>query len=340
MFYARLFFRYLFGGPVPETPEFDAELALTDPVMREVRDRVRHGDWQAGRKLVADAGDDWDLRGWRLSMLAGLAVEDDRWLYAWLSAEPYDPAAVLIQASMLSRRAADARGSATASHTSAEQFQNFHELSRAAAEVGRRAVEVAGPGDPGPYVLMMRTMFADRQARSMSFDEVFDEGRRRDPYNFDLHLTAISLKCEKWSGSHEEMFGIARGVAAAAPPGNRAVLLPLFAHYEYALREFSWGDTDDKKALKACQKYFRSPAVRQEIEEWIAKYRAAPRTSAQLSTARQWMALHYSLTGRKKDAKVLFDELGQYVVAANEWGYIYGGAEYGYLKSWWWANGA
>ena len=80
MVYARLLIRHLFGGPVPETPEFDSELALTDPVMRDVRQRVRAGEWQAARKTIADAGEDWDLRGWRISVLSNLAVEDDRWL--------------------------------------------------------------------------------------------------------------------------------------------------------------------------------------------------------------------------------------------------------------------
>lgn len=337
-FGTQVFLRHLFGGPLPEIPEFDHDRALTDPVLREARDRVRAGDWRAGRKAIEDAGTDWDVREWRISVLSDLAEEDDRWLYAWLRAEPSDPAAVLIQASVLHSRAAEARGSAPASRTSTEQFQDFRALSEAAAQVTRRAMALAAPYDPLPWSTYLGTMFADRNAVATSFEEVFAEGRRRDPYNFDLHLTAVMLQCEKWYGSHERMFGIARDVAAAAPPGHKSTLLPLFAHFEYAMREFSW-DVRTRKSLHACRTYFRRPDVQQELDHWIAKFRAGSPGAGPLSRCRQWIALFYSLSKRKKDAKTVFDEIGEFVVPGFEWAYFWGGREWAYLKCWWWANG-
>jgi hypothetical protein len=180
-------------------------------------------------------------------------------------------------------------------------------------------------------------MFADRGARTASFDEVFDEGRRRDPYNFDLHLTAISLRCQKWGGSHELMFGTARQVAEAAPPGHSAVMLPLFAHFEYAMIEFGWGERT-AKTLKAHRRYFTRPEVRQEMDHWIAKWRAGTPGPAKLATCRQWQALYYCLAGRRQEAKTVFDEIGQYVNATTAWAYFWSGSEYGYLKGWMWAN--
>ncbi|MBG0562274.1 hypothetical protein [Actinoplanes aureus] len=337
-FYARVFLRHFYGSPLPEAPEFDDDKAPMEPFVRDAVERVRAGDWWAGRKLIEDAGTDWDVRDWRISALASMAAEDDRWLYAWLRAEPSDPAAVLIQAMLLHQQAADARGSASAAHTSAEQFQNFRALSDAAAQVGRRAMALAGPYDPVPWSTMLSTMFADRNAVEQSFDEVFNEGRRRDPYNFDLHLTATTLRCQKWYGSHEQMFAIARGVAAAAPPGHKSTLLPLFAHFEYAMREFSW-DERTKRSRRRCEKYFRRPEVGQELDQWIAKFRAGSPGAGPLSLCRQWMAVYYSLAGRRKDAKVVFDELGQFPDPSHEWNYFWGDREWGYLQNWWWANG-
>ena len=196
---------------------------------------------------------------------------------------------------------------------------------------------LAGPHDPLPWVEMLGAMFADRGAGAASFDEVFDEGRRRDPYNFDLHLTAVSLRCQKWGGSHELMFATARGVAEAAPPGHSSVLLPLFAHFEYAMLEFGWNERT-AKSLKAHRKYFGRSEVQQELDHWIAKWRSGTPGPGRLSTCRQWQALYYTLAGRRTAAKAVFDELGQYVVATTAWAYFWPGEEYGYLKSWMWAN--
>ena len=64
-----------------------------------------------------------------------------------------------------------------------------------------------------------------------------------------------------------------------------------------------------------------------------------PPNRARAATCRQWIALYYVLAGRRPEAKAVFDELGQYVEAAIGWGYFFKGGEYGYLMSWWWANG-
>ncbi|BCJ47831.1 hypothetical protein GCM10010168_21900 [Actinoplanes ianthinogenes] len=339
MFYARYVVRRLFGGPLPPEPEFDDDLAIPLPVLREARDVAQAGDWQAAGNLVKRAGEDWDLQAGLLAEFAGAAADDDGWLYAWLRAEPANPAAVLLQAKTLGYRAGAARGSRPALRTSAEQFAKFRELSDAAAQVGRRAMELASPNDPQPWTHQLGTMFADSQAVNASFDAVYAEGQRRDPHNFDLHSTAITLRCAKWFGSHEQMFAMARAAAEAAPAGHKTVLLPLHAHFEYAMREFAWAKHTDKKAQRACRRYFRRPEVRADIDHWIAKFRAGTPTSGRLNTCRQWMALYYSMSGRKKPAKIVFDELGQYVSPVLEWVWFWGDREYGYHRNWWWANG-
>jgi hypothetical protein len=333
----RLMFRYAFGEPLPEIPEFDADRAAPDPAALEARERARHGDWHAAHKVIEDAGQNWELRGHRVSVLSQLAQKQDGWLYAWLAAVPDDPTAVLLQAEMLHGRAGAARGSASAAETTPEQFRDFHALSEAAAQVGRRAMELAPPGDPLPYAQMLGTLFGDQEARAGAFDELFDEGRRRDPYNFDLHWTAISLRCQKWGGSHEAMFSTARGVAEIAPPGAAAVMLPFLAHAEYVLLEFAWGN-DTKKSEKAAKKYFARPEVRQELDHWLAKWRAGTPSPLKLSTCLQLEAFYYVLTDRRKEAKAIFDQLGQYVSPLYAWGYIWNDREAGYLIKWMWAN--
>lgn len=338
LFYASFVIRSIFGGPMPPTPEFDSDeqLLIKDKVLRDARDRViQDGDWRAARDAIDAAGEDWDLRGYRLWVLGDLVEPDDEWFEEWLRAEPESPAVALIQAGNLHSRAAKARGGDVAANTSAEQFRAFNALSRQAAEAGVRAMELAAPNDPGPVTLLMRTLFA---GGAEALDDLYAEALRRDPHNFDAHELALVLRCQKWFGSHEQMFAIARAASEAAPAGNRAVLMPLYAHIEYALREFAWGDRD-KKTEQACRRYFRTPEVQQEVDRCIAKWRAAEPSSVRLAGVRQWMAVYYCLIGRRAEAKAVFDELGEHVRPSIEWGWMLQDREYAYMRNWWWANG-
>jgi hypothetical protein len=340
LFLAKVLVRRIFGGPLPTLPEFEGLSRLFNPdaVSGAALDQVvQDGDWRAARNAIEAAGTDWDLRGHRVAVFAGLADKDDSWFDGWMRAEPTSPAAALIWANVLQNRASRARGSGRASQTSDDQIHSFNVLSDKSADAGIRALELAAPNDPGPIVLLMRTSYASGPGE---LDDLYAEAVRRDPHNYEAHHLAVRLRCQKWYGSHQQMFQIARNAAEAAPPGHRTVLLPLVAHIEYALLEFAWGDDKDYDVvLHASKNYFTSPAVMREIDGWIAKFRAAEPNSVGLTTVRQWMAMYYSLIGNKAEAKRVFDEMGPYIQPDVGWHWLWGASEYGYLKSWWWANG-
>jgi hypothetical protein len=324
----------LFYGPIPDLPEFTEDSATHDQAGREARHRAVRGDWTAAKKTLSDAGTDWDLRGRRVGMLAEAAATDGSWLQTWRETTPDDPDAVLIEAATWQIRAGRARGAASADQTSEQQFHAFHTQSARAAALTDRAMALALPGDPVPWARKLGTMFGDRDSRDR-FDEIYAEGRRRDPHNFPLHVAAISLLCQKWGGSHERMFEAARDAATAAPPGSASVLLPLFAHIEYALVAFLWGDSG-AKGLRAARSYFRRPDVRQELDAWVEKWRSG--SPGPGSGGRQWVAIYYYLAGRRAEAKAVFDEVGPEVSASSAWAYLHGGDDYGYLRAWMWAN--
>ncbi|BBH70378.1 hypothetical protein ACTI_70630 [Actinoplanes sp. OR16] len=335
-----MFLRYLihalFHGPVPDPPEFVEDLPPRDEADREARHRAVRGDWPAAAKLVADAGADNRLRGRRIDLLATAAATEGAWLQKWLEAAPDDPDPALVQAAMLQIRAARGRGAAAAAETTPEQFRAFHLQSGMAAKAADRAVALAAPDDPLPWIYKLRTMFGNREDRA-GLDQVYAEGRRRDPHNFALHLTAMSLLCEKWFGSHERMFATARDAAAAAPAGSDTVLLPLYAHYEYVLRAYTW-DAAPGTALRACRAYFRRREVLREMDGWVAKWRTGAPAGPRDRECLHWVALHLVLAGRRAEAKEIFDELGTVVEASTAWGYVYGGSEYGYMRGWLWVN--
>jgi hypothetical protein len=71
---------------LPPTPEFDGDGVRSDEPLREARERVRRGDWQAARTVIEDAGQDGELRGWRIGVLGHAAAVDDGRVDAWLRA--------------------------------------------------------------------------------------------------------------------------------------------------------------------------------------------------------------------------------------------------------------
>ncbi|GIE30505.1 hypothetical protein Ait01nite_035500 [Actinoplanes italicus] len=334
----RVIYRHLTDGPLLPVPEFDTERAILDLPLWNARRDARRGDWTAARAVIEEAGDDWELRARRIGSLSRLTDTDRGWFDSWQAAAPSDPIAVQVLAETLSHQASSARGGATADKTSTEQFRGFFTLSAAAADACDLAMKLAGPNDPNPWVTRLGTMFTG--ASTAEFDGVLEEGRRRDPFHFGLHGSALAWRCEKWFGSHDLMFATARDVAGAAPEGASAVLLPLLAHYEYVLREFNWGEEkDEDKALAECHRYFQRPEVEAEIDGWIAKWRAGTPNPANAQTLRQWIALFYCLVDRRKASRAVFEELGPYVDPALAWSRVFGGREYGYVVAWYWANG-
>jgi hypothetical protein len=332
-----MFQRLFHRSPRPVEPTLDTDPAQDDLDLRAARARACDGDWTAARDVVEAAGGDWELRGRRIAVLSMVAADDGAWLDAWLDAAPDDPAAAAIVASSLSTRAGQARGGASAAKTSRAQFDGFAELSAQAATASHRAIALA-PHDPVPWAQVLNTMFASGRSRRAEFAEAFAEGRRRDPYNFELHLTAVSFVCEKWYGSHEEMFAAARDVAAAAPAGASAVMLPFLAHFEYAMREYSW-DKRTEAARADCRRYFQRPDVQRELDACVAKWRAAgPPRLGRAMTCRNWQALGYTLAGRRDEAKAVFDEIGPYVGSTPAWGYFHLRQSEGFLAGWRWAS--
>ena len=115
--------------------------------------------------------------------------------------------------------------------------------------------------------------------------------------------------------------------------------MPFLAHFEYAMREYSWDKRSDD-ARNAVRGYFRGHDVQQELDACVAKWRAsAPRQFGRTMTCRNWLALGYALAGRRSEAKAVFDDIGPYLGSTPVWAYFYGRQSEGFLTSWRWANG-
>lgn len=319
----------------PTPPVLDLDLAQADHGLRVARDLAVAGDWAAGRDVVKAAGRDWELRGRRIVVL-GAATGD--WLDAWLEHEPDDAVAAILAAERLSNWAGDARGSASAKHTTQAQFAAFADLSAQAEEASWRAIKLA-PDDPVPWQTVLASKFAGGRQHRSAFVDAFNQAVQRDVFNFDTHLTRMTYFCAKWFGSHEEMFAAARNVAAAAPPGATVAMLPFLAHFEFALREFGF-DERSEASFDRWWDYFHRDDVQQELDSCVAKWRSrGARLIGRGMTCRHWQAMGYMMAGRKEEAKQAFDEIGPYLGSTPAWGYLYSRQSEGFLAGWRWVNG-
>ncbi|WP_436533609.1 hypothetical protein [Actinoplanes sp. HUAS TT8] len=283
----------------------DTDPAGADLELRAARDRALAGDWTPVHRLIAASGRDWELRAHRFAVLATAAAQDPRWLLAWEAAMPGDPAVAVLRADTLLRQAAAAR------HTSREQ-------SALAAQATQRAADL-NPDDPYPWVARMNAMFDDGYRQADDFAASRREALRRDPHNFEAHLSAMSFAAAKWYGTHDEMFTAARSAAAAAPSGSPTTMLPLLAHFEYARREFGPSSTSHKA-------YFRRTDVTAEVICCAGKWQAPgpARPTGRGTTVRHWLALANYLSDQNRPAtKTLLTEVGPYLGSTPPYAYFW-----------------
>ncbi|MEK8144530.1 hypothetical protein NKH18_30950 [Streptomyces sp. M10(2022)] len=124
------------------------------------------------------------------------------------------------------------RTGARAEDVEQDQFQAFFALLDDAVPVIRAAAEL-NPG-PRPWRIALTHARGSRAPRDV-FDAYRAEADARDPHHFGCHEQALQYLCDKWYGSHEEMFAYAEDAAETAPPGSMLHALPLQAVVEYQL---------------------------------------------------------------------------------------------------------
>ncbi|TXL90538.1 DUF4034 domain-containing protein [Streptomyces sp. IB2014 016-6] len=213
----------------------DAAVVLDPPApeLRTALTAAYAGDHGPARDLLAltRVGAEWERRGGYVPRLAESALHSPGWLDAWLAESPRDPDAVLVKAEHCVRQAWEIRTSARASSVSRDQFQAFFALLDDAVPVIGAAAEL-NPTDPVPWQVAL-THARGSQAPREVFDAYWAEATARAPHHYGCHLSALQYLCDKWYGSHTEMFDFAERAAEHALPGSKLHALPLLAAVEY-----------------------------------------------------------------------------------------------------------
>src|SRR5262245_2726228 len=244
----RLFRRRRWTGPTTLT----VDPTFGDPQARAVRTAMLARDWPTARSILSSAADQDQI-----SFLVGIAADApalDDWFPDILRAEVDSTVALLVHGDRMIRSAWEARSARLAKYVSGDQFALFFERLRVAED----ALESVARREPENATAWSRLVTTARGLQ-LSKDESrrrFDRAVAAHPRHHAAHTAMLQSICQKWGGSHEEMFHFARSSFAAAPPGSPLGYLIPDAHFERMI-SFDTG----KESLA----YIRGRDVRAEI---------------------------------------------------------------------------
>ncbi|MCZ4100417.1 hypothetical protein C8250_026720 [Streptomyces sp. So13.3] len=278
-------------GLVPKDQQ-DTTRPGPDPVLDVALAAGRAGDWQPAAQLLADTGDDWDLRAYRAERLGKLAAWDNTSLKAWQAERPDDPTAALVEAHGLVDLAWKRRGGHYARYTSAQEFQGFFDLLTRARAAAFRAVQLA-PEDPCARMPELWVGIGFGYSHH-DFHLMWTEVDKRAPHHFLAHSSVLQYLCAKWCGSGELANRFAADAAAGAPLGSLLQALPLISWYEHG------GLQGVKRAG------YRAPYLLARVDALLADVAAARADHPQLPEARHLLAFFLYQQGRFQESAEQF----------------------------------
>ena len=281
---------------------------MGDPLARSFCDALAHRDWPAARQILL-ATDHPDDRCFLLDA-CGSVPDVQEWLGPIAAA---DPLAQLVRGCHAVAWAWEARGAYFVQYTRAQQFELFFERLRL-AESSLYDVVAANPDEVAAWAFLVRT--ARGLQHGLGDGEFrFQQATSRHATNLKAHAEWLQTNCQKWDGSHDRMFHLARSAAAAAPDGNMLHALIPLAHLEVGL----------SLEGSASRLYLTRPDVQAELR--AAADRSVLHPAADLRPG--WplyfntFAMAFANAGDRSAAAAVFARLGDQITA-NPWGYVGG----------------
>lgn len=238
----------------------------------------------------------------------------------WIKADPKSAAPHIFKGANMVFLGWEYRSGFGADEVSEKQFKKFWDALELAHAELVKAIELAdNPIDRAEALYHMQNVM-----RGLEFDPDLEEKNYREleACGVDHLLGAISYlsaRCEKWGGSHHEMFGFARLIAANPKSPSYMQSLLCMAHTERWLYAAVFQDDDDEVQLDE-GKYFEDPAVIAELEAADDKFtfqNEGQLWGFDLIAANQF-AYVWSRVGDPTRAKRHFDAIG-YSVTEGPW---------------------
>jgi hypothetical protein len=219
---------------------------------------LKRGDWRQADELLARTrkGDD---RAARAGTIASAADGWPEWIDEWHKARNERPEPWLIRGAIRLGWAWEARGSGRAGEVAEESWPIFFErVQEAEADLLEATRRDEKDATPWAYLLVAGSAL---NMEPPELIERFDEARKRDPQGWLAPWQALNALSEKWSGSHEIMFALAREIGANEPRGSQLHSLVAEAH----LHRWQYFSMEDPPDPKGQGRYYDQGDVQREL---------------------------------------------------------------------------
>ena len=283
-----------------------------------------YGDARSGNRAAVAAflrnlteRADWDAKSYYVGVVTD-AVDDARplWITAWQAAAPEEADAWTVGGAHAVAWAWNARGGGWGNTVSKESFAVFHRRLVLAEEQLARAARLA-PGDPTPWAEMLPAGMGLGVPRAVEAER-FRKVVAIAPEHEDAHGSYLQYLCDKWHGSHDEMFGFARAASLSAPDGSAVHTLIIRAHVERHIRI----GTSTARGRQERAFYFDNPSIRAEIMGAAQRCILSPHYVAGRTTNRHrsLFAFAFMQIGQSALARTQFELMGEHF-AETPWNY-------------------
>lgn len=275
------------------------DAALDDAELVAARAALAQGRWQAARSLLVQTGDDWDLRGHRVTVLA-LEPYSAAWARDWLLAEPDSADAAVLLALALVQRAL--RGK--------EKPERAREACRAAAALV--------PADPTPWLGLLML----ERDPGPDIERLFAEVRGRYPDHHHAHHLMVARLAERHAAAGpdplHEVYDFANRSALYAPADSPLAILPVVAHAErYRVLAAAGHEPADAAASGHWSGRRARQVMKAAFDWWLEwEHEGHPRRLVDLN----FLAHAKVCEGRGAEAAALFHRIGEHATPAP-WSY-------------------
>ncbi|MBI3723213.1 hypothetical protein HY251_04555 [bacterium] len=292
--------------PPPKAVRIDP--AFYDPEARDLRAALQQGAWRPVQTFLEKTRD-WDTRGFYVDALATLKGRPPVF-DTWVTAAKDSSLALLLRGRNSIAWAWEARGSGQAKTVTDPGWKLFYERLKGADEDLVRAAEL-DPQDPTPLayrLITARGLDEDRE----EVEARFGAAKERDPENRIAHEHMHVALCEKWGGSHDDMFEFARSMSKAAREGSPVHVLLAKAHIERWF--YRWAFDEDKTHMNYWQDRTVQTEIRAAFDHSVgsARYRTAKTSLFDWN----YFAFCFSLMNDHERARRMFDLIGE---RATDW---------------------
>ncbi len=294
----------------PPTPVLDRTFGCEKA--RSLRTQFRSGKYRSVLRQL-QRHPDVDQRSFYIDVLSEAEDRPPRF-DEWIEEYPKAAEVRLVSGAQALEWAWQARGYGLGDEVTDEQWEAFH----ARLAFARRELEEAlacDPSDPTAYGYLLRCARGESWQLADATELYRKATQGGEPLPWLASFQYCTFLCQKWYGSHEQMFEFARAASRSSPAGADVHAMVAYAHIERWL--FASAFEENPHA----DEYWRASEVFDELidvyKRWVNKAESSPYEKL---AANVFLFCFSSLSGREV-MRVELERIGPYP-SFTPWRYL------------------